>query len=55
MGDEIWQLHAKVAALTAKSEGDTKRVLRLALNAIETAGAMEDRKTIRRIDETLRN
>lgn len=50
MGDAIWQLRSELERLTNKVDGDTRRVLRIAMYSMETAGAMEDRKSMQQID-----
>jgi hypothetical protein len=43
-GDDIWAMRVELQKLIDRADGDTKRVLLLAAEAMATAGTMEDRK-----------
>ena len=45
-GDDIWAMRLELQKLIGRSDGDTKRVLHLALEALATAGTIEDRKAM---------
>lgn len=45
-GDDIWAVQVELQKLIDRADGDTKRVLRLASEALATAGTMEDRKAM---------
>ena len=45
-GDDIWAMQVELQKLIDRADGDTKRVLRLASEALATAGTMEDRKAM---------
>ena len=55
MSDDIWAVQADLQALIERSSGDTRRVLKLAANALITAGGMEDSKAQRERDERDKN
>ena len=45
-GDDILAIQVELQKLIDRADGDTKRVLRLASEALTTAGTMEDRKAM---------
>ena len=45
-GDDIWAMQVELQKFIDRADGDTKRVLRLASEALATAGTMEDRKAM---------
>lgn len=44
LADAIWNIRKEVWCVADRTEGDTRRVMALALAALETAGSMEDSK-----------
>lgn len=45
-GDDIWAIQVELQKLIDIADGDTKKVLKLASEALATAGTMEDRKSM---------
>ena len=49
-GDDIWEFHGKLERMINRSDGDVRKVLTIALQAIATAGTMADVATIKERD-----